>query len=949
MVLRCNGIILTMTFQRMLIAAALCGAATILLVGRTGSVTDTNATDIYLDRGAAGLSRSLAELKTRASVLMIVAHPDDEDGGMLAMQTRGLGARGGLMTLTRGEGGQNAMSNDMYDALGLVRTQELLQAGRYYGVQQFWGRAIDYGFSKTREEAIEKWGYDRTLSDAVRVIRMFRPLVVTSVFIGAPTDGHGNHQVAGQMAQEAYVAAGDPKRFPEQIREGLRPWSPLKVYERVPFFTPTKEKTIYDYATDQFVPLRFYDYVNKKWSDSKPTVDVTIPEGTRNAAAGLTYQQIGREGWGFQKSQNGGGILPPPALVSVDYHRYGSRVPAAGKENSFYDGIDISLHGIASLTPHAPAFLTEGISKFEAAVDEAAAANRPAHPELTVRPLAQALKLAHALRRQVEESSVPEPEKSDVAFELGAKERQCERALVLALGLNFEANVAPAKPPSGPFAAFAGVQPTLTNVVPGQTFFVQTALLNGSDRNLRVESITLHSTDDQNWNAKAEKSPEPTLAAGKEVRQRFELKVPEQAALTRAYFTRPNQEQPYYDLRDDRYRNLSLAPYPLEASARVMVDDSAIELREVVQTASRVEGIGIVQAPLYVAPALSVSVSPGAGAVPLDAKNFDFACTLRSNVKHAAGKVHLQLPEGWRAEPAEAAFNIAREGETETISFNVTPSRLESKRYELRVEAALGDRKFSEGYQLVGYPGLRPYPDYHPATFQVSAVNVKVAKGLHIGFYPGTGDDIPQALADLKVPVRTLNSGDIEAGDFGGLDAIILGVRAYQARPELRAANNRLLNYVKNGGVLIVQYNVANFDESFTPYPLSLGSNPEKVVDEFSKINFLEANAPSMLWPNRLTPADFADWEEERGHGFVQKWDKQFVAPIETHDPGQKPQAGGLLIARYGKGVYVYNAFALHRQLPAGVPGAYRILANLISLGQNPQNAVPPIHAGESQ
>ena len=200
---------------------------------------DPNAAPIEVDRGAAGLSRWLAAIRIRASILMVTAHPDDEDGGMLAAETRGRGTRATLMTLNRGEGGQNAMSMDLYDEMGLLRTQELLRAGRYYGVDQYWGTVIDYGFSKTREEALEKWGYERVLSDVVRVIRITRPLIVTSVFVGAPTDGHGNHQVAGQMAQEAYVAAGDPKRFPEQFREGLRPWSPLKVYARVPFFAPT--------------------------------------------------------------------------------------------------------------------------------------------------------------------------------------------------------------------------------------------------------------------------------------------------------------------------------------------------------------------------------------------------------------------------------------------------------------------------------------------------------------------------------------------------------------------------------------------------------------------------------------------------------------------------------------------------------------------------------------
>ena len=207
----------------------------------------TESVPVDADRGAASLTRWLHALKTRASLILITAHPDDEDGGMLAFETRGAGARATLLTLNRGEGGQNATSPDLYDALGLVRTQELLAADRYYGVDQYWTRAIDYGFSKTREEALEKWDHDRVLADVVRVIRMTRPLVITSVFVGAPTDGHGQHQVAGQMAQEAFVAAGDATKFPEQIREGLRPWSPLKVYARVPFFQATAEG-MYDYA-----------------------------------------------------------------------------------------------------------------------------------------------------------------------------------------------------------------------------------------------------------------------------------------------------------------------------------------------------------------------------------------------------------------------------------------------------------------------------------------------------------------------------------------------------------------------------------------------------------------------------------------------------------------------------------------------------------------------------
>ncbi len=899
---------------------------------------DANSQSVYLDRGAAGMSRWLAALNTRASVLVVVAHPDDEDGGMLAQQTRGLGARGALLTLTRGEGGQNAMSSDMYDALGLLRTQELLQADRYYGVDQFWGSEIDYGFSKTREEALEKWGEQRTLSDTVRVIRMVRPLIITSTFAGASTDGHGNHQVSGQMAQEAFLAAADPKQFPEQLAEGLRPWAPLKVYARVPFFTPTKEGTVYDYATDQYVPLRFFDYVNKAWLTQKPSTDVTVQEDAYDPAAGLTFAQIGREGWGFQKSQNGGGTLPQPAPSSVDYHRYGSRVKVTGKESSYYDGIDISVPGIATLAKGDTGFLQTGLARFAQTVAEANEHYRVGTPNTIAPDLAQGLKQVRALSLQVRKSALPEPGKSDVLFELKVKEEQCQNALTLALGISFDAAVAPEKEPTGPFAAFAGPQPTFGTVIAGQSFRVQLSLMNLGDEGWDIAKLNVSGTEGPAWDIKTDPVPSPVVAAHKDLKVKSQITVPAGAPLTRPYYTRPNQEQAYYDLIDAGSRNRSTAPYPLVASATVVYRGEPIELQRVVGAYSRVEGIGLLENPLLVAPAIGVTVEPGAGAVPLTSKEFEFTCSLHNNVKGAAkGTLRLHLPPGWQSNPEQYPFSLGGDGENQTVSFQVTPHGIKPESYTIRAVAEYAGKTYAEGYRMVGYPGLRSFPYYRDAVYKAAGVDVTAAPGLHLAYIPGTGDDVPQALHDLQVPVQVLSSSDIEAGDLSRFDAIVLGVRAYAVRPELRSANSRLISYVQNGGTLVVQYNVQNFDRNYGPFPFSLGQNPEKVVQEDSKMVFLDPSNPALLWPNRISALDFKGWEEERGHGFLQKWDDHYKALIETHDTGQKPQAGGLLVARYGKGFYVYDAYALYRQLPAGVPGAYRILANLVSLSKNPE------------
>ena len=915
-----------------IVAITVAGAVT--QSGNEGA--DPNEMRIDLDRGAPGLARCLSEIRTRASILMVTAHPDDEDGGLLAFHTRGMGARGALLTLNRGEGGQNAMSTDFYDALGLLRTQELLAAGRYYGVDQYWTSVIDYGFSKTSEEALQKWGHDRVLGEVVRVVRMIHPLVITSVFSGAPTDGHGNHEVAGQLAQEAFVAAGDPSRFPEQLRAGLKIWNPAKVYERVPTFRVTKEG-IYDYATDNYVPIRFFNYVSKEWINQRPSENVSIAEGTQNPAAGLTFFQMGRAGLGEQKSQNGGVTIPPASSRTSSYHRYGSRVASGDHEASMFDGIDTSIGGIATLAPGEKAFLKKGLSEISRSADNAASNFNSSQPAGIAPFLAQGLTATRALMRQVRESGLAEPGRSDVEFELKVKERQFETALTQSLQLSFDSFVASEQEQRRTEGVFGGPSATFTTAIPGQSFFVSADLLNQGPEAVGIESVAISATDGKEWDIHTGDSPAASLVfleSQKDVHVGFKVKAPENAVLTRPYFSRPDQEQAFYDLNDPRYENLSAAPYPLVATARINYRGAEVAISKYVLTRKHVEGIGLQADPLLMAPPISVQISPGAGAVPLDSESFVFTCMLQSNVKgNANGNLRLQLPSGWSSEPPDFRFSLKRDGDTQMVNFRITPRLIKSDDYQIKAIAEYQGKNYEEGYRLVGYPGVRPYPYYRPAAYKAVGVDVKVAPGLHVGFVPGTGDEVPRALEDLRVPLRVISAADLGSADLRDFDVIVLGVRAYAARPEVRSANSRLLDYVKNGGVLIVQYNVQDFD--YGPYPLTLGSNPAKVVDEGSQVKFLDPNNPLLNWPNKITAADFSGWEEERGHGFLEKWDSRYQAVVETHDPDQAPQSSGLLLAHFGKGLYIYDAFALYRQLPAGVPGAYRILANLVSAGKN--------------
>jgi len=890
---------------------------------------------IAANEGATALWQSLVKLRTRASLMMIVAHPDDEDGGMLTYEARGQGAHVAMLTLTRGEGGQNLMSADFDDALGLVRTQELLAAGRYMGIDQMWGTQVDFGFSKTKEEALENWGHDRVLYDAVRAVRLYRPLVVTAVFIGGITDGHGQHQVSGEMAQEVFDAAGDPKVFPDQIAAGLMPWSPLKVYGRVPFFSVTS-KGMYDYATGKYAPARFYNYVTKEWTTESPKANVTVPEGDYSPVLGMTYLQFARMGLGLQKTQNGGMGVPAAGTFDVPYHRYGARLLNGAQpreeEKGFFDGVDTSLVGMSTLAPEETSFLKQDLLRIDGLVEQAVGVYKIAAPEKTAPFLHDGLKANDELIAKVEASGLTAREKYDLLHELRVKRMQFNDAIVQALGISLRAQVA-GKAETGPFARFSDGADTFVTAVPGQNFAVKMLVVNGSTVPVTLKGAGLASNAGASYEDSAAKTAEKTIVSGRAFEDLFQVKLPEDAKVTRPPFTRPGIEQAYYDVADPTLRNASLPLPALTAWVTVDYDGVDVKLGQEVQTLHRVTGLGTVYEPLVVAPAISVAVSPSAGVVPLTEKTLMVTARVKSNVKGVAnGTVKLELPKGWTASPATAEFSLMKDGDSVDVPFVVTPEKMAETAYTMTAVASYGGKEYREGYKTVGYAGLLPANLYRPATYRARGVDVKVSPGLKVGYLPGTGDEVQAALENLGVHATTLTMGDVAGGRLSGYDVVVLGVRAYAAHPGLAAANGQLLQYAKSGGVVIVQYNLGNFD--YGPYPFSLG-DAEKVVDEKARVQLLAPESPVMSWPNKITERDFDGWVEERGHGFMESWDAQYVSPLETHDPGQDPQKGGLLVAKTGKGAYVYVALALYRELPEGVPGAYRLFANLLSLGKD--------------
>jgi hypothetical protein len=476
--------------------------------------------------------------------------------------------------------------------------------------------------------------------------------------------------------------------------------------------------------------------------------------------------------------------------------------------------------------------------------------------------------------------------------------------------------------------------------IPGQKFAVKVHAVNQSSVPVSVERLAVESYEQkQPWTvAAAGPVTSGPLANDHALDARFNVTVPENDAFTRPYFTRPNIEQSYYDIIDPRFLNQPLAPYPLVGWADFNYRGVTVRIGQYVQTVKRITGAGTVLEPLAVAPAIGVAISPRAGIVPLMEKSFPVTAVVHSNVKGSAkGQVHLELPDGWRSQPASADFSTAADGQDQSVTFEVTPAHLDQKPYQVTAVAEYNGHRYTEGYDVTGYPGLRPYFLYRPATYKLSGVDVTVAPNLTVGYVMGSGDDVPSSLEHLGVKVSFLGPTDIATGDLSKYDVILLGVRTYAAREDLRTYNNRLLEYVKNGGVAIVQYNTPEYDHDYGPYPYTMTSNPEEVTDEDSKVNILEPANPIFNWPNKISASDFSGWVEERGSKWMKSWDPRYHTLLETHDEGQDPQKGGLLFAKYGKGIYIYNAYAFYRELPEGVPGAYRLFANMLSLAKNPQ------------
>jgi LmbE family N-acetylglucosaminyl deacetylase len=885
------------------------------------------------DTGAAGLKQMLLRLQTTARLMQTTAHPDDEDGGMLTLESRGKGTSVLLLTLNRGEGGQNKVGSNLFDVLGVLRTLELTASDRYYGVEQRFTRVADFGFSKSPEETFEKWkGHDIALADMVRVIRTFRPDVLVSRFSGTSRDGHGHHEAAGILTREAFHAAADTNRFPEQIKEGLLPWQAKKLYVG----------NVCGFMATTCPPENY---------------TVKLNTGEVDPALGMSYIQFAMEGLRHQLSQGAGGWSVEPGDRYTYYKLVESVLPPTldrdGHEKDFFDGIDSSLAGLASRLGGEERKLPDLRPALVEIAEQIKTASARGEKDVSeaAKPLFVVVQKLDSLILRTEKSSLSPSRKEELLTVLREKEEQAEAAINFAMNVSLEATVAG---PRGPTTGLPREQDALTVVSPGQNFTIIVKLHNGSRAPLWIENASLQGPQD--WITNAYKGDGSTIQPDEDFYANFALHVPSKVWYTRPALHRSDPERdPVYTVDDAKYATLPFPPPLFRAQVNYSITGrrdlnlaiqqaKAMRLKGTAGPGGRISSPVMVpflaekgveqKRPLAVAPMFSVTLEPGAQVIPVANGS---ATMVRVGVScnftgAPPGTLRLEVPSGWRAEPDKLLVELHRRGERQDFDFKVVPGSLKEGKAEIRAVLTAGGEIFDQGYSVVTRSDLDTFYYYQPAVQRVSIVDVKVPKNLKVGYVMGAGDDIPTVLKQIGMDVAMISAEKIATEDLSQYGAIVLGIRAYDTQKDVLANNKKLLDYVSAGGTLIVQYNtgVSDFNNGhFTPYPAQLSR--ARVSVEGTPVEILAPDDSVFHYPNQITDHDFDGWVQERGLYFMDQWDSNYKPLLACHDPGEQLQKGGLLKAQYAKGTYIYTGYAFFRQLPAGVPGAIRLYVNLLT------------------
>lgn len=808
--------------------------------------------------GSAELKLALEKLQVLGKVLMIAAHPDDENTAVLAYFARGKKVRTGYLSLTRGEGGQNLIGSEQSDSLGVIRTQELLAARRIDGAEQFFSRAIDFGFSKTADETISKWGRDNVMSDMVWVIRKFRPDVVIFRFSGTPRDGHGQHQTSAIIGKIAVEAAADPNKFPEQLKLGVEAWKTRRAVFNSFSFTREQEQEA-----------------------AKQPGRIELDTGVYDPVLGHSYGEIA----GASRSQHRSQAMGSP-------ERRGSQrnwffvVSGEPATKDLFEGIDTSWNRVGG--EDVGALLREASKNLDIE-----------NPAKTIPTLIKARTRIAAMRNEW----------------AAAKLKEVDEAIALCSGLNAELTA------------------ERFQAIPGGSLRLNATVINRLNTKASFDKVVIEGLPEALNN-----STRQDLATNTALTREFPIMVPQSQPYTARYWLANQKNGPLYGVKDQQLIGLPDNPAIFRAKFTLTVEGQQIELERPVFHRYVDRVYGELTRPVVIVPPVAVSL-PESSFIAADSLPRTVEVALQAHAPQQSGTVKLTAPAGWKIEPESQKFSLNDIGEQRSAKFTVTPPATESVG-ELKAVATVNGVEISNGVEVINYPHIPPQTLYPQATAKLVRSNIKtVAK--KIGYVMGAGDEVPAVLKQLGMEVTLLTADDVARGNLAKFDTIVTGVRAWNTRADLRANQQRLLDFMTNGGTVVVQYNVQEGGffggdpkllDKMGPYPIKLSR--DRVTVEEAPITYPDPNHPLLKKPNLITAKDWDGWVQERGLYFASEWDSHYQPLFECNDPGEQPMRGGTLATRYGKGAYVFTAFAWFRQLPAGVPGGIRIFTNLLNAAE---------------
>jgi LmbE family N-acetylglucosaminyl deacetylase len=886
---------------------------------------------------AAGLSYRLRSLPMAGAVLQVGAHPDDEDSGLLAYLAHGLGVRTVYWSATRGEAGENRLNSYRGEALGVFRTWESEDARAIDGAEALFGPFYDFGYSKSGADTLAKWGRGAVVREIARAIRLAQPEIVISRWTGQPADEHGHHQAIGELAAEAFRAAGDPNLFPELRRVGLEAWLPRRLFQSVGG----------DWTPGQDVAALGADREELERQGL-----VRIDAGALDPIGGRTFQEQGSSALNQHRSQ-GMALLPAPGRF-IYYYRLidGSGRDGAtdvSPEGGLFEGIDPTLTGLAHHAGEDSGWLREQLQRVKAHTEEALAAYRIPDTASAGRHLVSAVSAMRQAISQLGTSHGGRRRRVALTMYLERKLRDLEEVAAACLGLRLECR-------SG-----------AVHVIPGQSFEVQARLWNFRPIAVDIEAMRLRVPPGYQAQPGSEAELGSAATRGAVTETGFTVGVPQQAALSSPYWLVEPRGRYAYRWPSERYCSNPFRPPRFEAECEVRVEGQRLVIRAPAIARSAFPG-GVRDLTPAVIPPVSLRAgsrvvctkagvkqaaeSPRPLPEPFEPEPTAGEAQIHLDVlarnhteQTLTGRLELEAPSGMTVEPPGIHVSLGA-GDSRPYAFTLTtPTSARTGKHGLRFRMDVGGRPYATGLAPVrmGTANFAGEPDaasciretflLTPSDVDLHIVRARFARSLRYAYVAGVEEDVARQLEPFGAHFHMVDDEELQRVDLLRFDAIVIGPGAYSARAELRAAAPRLLDYVDGGGTLIVQYQPYGYQApGMAPYPFRYSEPHDRVTDEGAPVRILAPEHSLFEVPNQIGDKDFDGWVHERGRYFFGEWDRRYLPLLASADPGEDPKAGGLIVADYGRGTYVYCGYSLYRQLPAGVQGAFRLFANLLAL-----------------